>query len=271
MIKKIPKSLINKIERFDFLVSNKATYKKISAGKKESISLNENGVNNNIVHVGSGAQFNLSGLVGDTVFILEKKAAVNWLIKEKSKVKYARKIFAIVSSDAKFNLILSEQNEVESGLKINFVLVGANAAVNIEEAIRAKNFAEISRDITIDHLAFHTESNYFARAIADDNAKVAIKIKTLIAKKASKSVARQRIDNLILSDKATVKGWPQLEINNDDVICNHALTTGHLNEDEVFYTESRGINKQKALAMIADGFLKPIEDKFSNSITKIYG
>jgi len=263
-MKKFPQTLKKKIEKHNFSVQGKSVYKKILSGDKEEISLDNKIENNIFVHVDSCAQLNLSGSVEDAVFVLEKNAVVNYLCKEKNKSKVQKKISVIVGAGAKFNLTSSVLDNVGSNCKMIFILDGVNAVVNIEEAISAVSFAETDHDILISHFFHDTESNYFARVMVDDSAKVGIKVKTIIAKKASKSIAHQHIDNLIISDNAVVKGWPQLEINNDDVVCTHALTSGHLNEEEVFYANSRGIGKKGALGMIAEGFLQPIESKFAD-------
>jgi len=261
MTKNVPQKLIDKIKKYGLSVQGKTAYKTISAGGKEEFSITNKDTNTFIVHPGADSRLNLNGSTKDAIFVLEKNVVVNWFFREEKEINNARKISAVLESGAKFNLIFSTRDKIGSDFKINFVLAGASATVNIEEALSGSNFAETSRDILINHLAPHTESSYFARAIVGDSAKVAIKIKTIIAKRASKSTAHQCINNLIISDKAAAKGWPQLEINNDDVVCNHALTVGHLNEEELFYASSRGIGRKKALAMIAEGFLQPIENK----------
>lgn len=261
-MKKIPQQLVNKVRAQGIILPDDSAYKEISVGSKEAILFDSKEVNNILVHVGAGAELDLKGFEKNLVLILEKDAVVNYLGKEKNIIKSAKQIFAVLDAGAKFNLTLSTRDKVESDLKIKVVLAGVSATTNIEEAISANKNTETKRDVLINHLAVRTESSYFSRAIANYSAKVAIKVKTIIAKKASKSIAHQRVDNLILSDNAIVKGWPQLEINNDDVICTHALTAGHLNEEEMFYAKSRGISRKKALVMIAEGFLQPIEKKF---------
>jgi Fe-S cluster assembly protein SufD len=47
---------------------------------------------------------------------------------------------------------------------------------------------------------------------------------------------------------------PQLEIYADDVKCSHGATVGRLNDDALFYMQSRGINKREALLMLMYGF-----------------
>jgi Fe-S cluster assembly protein SufD len=65
--------------------------------------------------------------------------------------------------------------------------------------------------------------------------------------------AYQENHNLLLSDGCRAQSLPQLEIYADDVKCSHGATFGRLNEDELFYLRSRGIDLAKAqrLQMLA--------------------
>ena len=59
---------------------------------------------------------------------------------------------------------------------------------------------------------------------------------------------------LILSDKALSNSKPELEIYADDVVCSHGATVGELDEEQIFYFLSRGIDKQKARFMMIEAF-----------------
>jgi len=51
---------------------------------------------------------------------------------------------------------------------------------------------------------------------------------------------------------------PQLEIFADDVKCTHGATVGQLNEEEIFYLQSRGINQKTAIQLLSKGFIDDI-------------
>ncbi|MCA9937502.1 MAG: Fe-S cluster assembly protein SufD [Anaerolineales bacterium] len=74
----------------------------------------------------------------------------------------------------------------------------------------------------------------------------------------------QRIDgfqanrNLLLDRDARADSIPGLEIEADDVRCTHASTVGHLDETEMFYLMSRGIDTHTARQMLVQGFFEPI-------------
>ena len=62
----------------------------------------------------------------------------------------------------------------------------------------------------------------------------------------------------MLSSKATIHSNPQLEIYNNDVKCSHGSTTGEIDEEILFYMQSRGLNKKECKKIIMHGFTNEI-------------
>ncbi len=79
----------------------------------------------------------------------------------------------------------------------------------------------------------------------------------LVRPVAQQTDAFQLNQNLLLDD-AVVDTKPQLEIGADDVRCTHGATTGRLNEDQMFYLQTRGIPRPAAGQMLARGFLDEV-------------
>lgn len=66
--------------------------------------------------------------------------------------------------------------------------------------------------------------------------------------------AHLRNDNLLLSDQAEIDTKPQLEIFNDDVQCSHGTTVGQIEDEQLFYLRSRGIDAPRARQILCEGF-----------------
>ncbi len=75
---------------------------------------------------------------------------------------------------------------------------------------------------------------------------------------AQKTDAYQLNKHLLLGSEAQVDTKPQLEIFADDVKCTHGATVGQLNEEEIFYLQSRGINQKTAIQLLSKGFIDDI-------------
>ncbi|MBT6034266.1 MAG: SufD family Fe-S cluster assembly protein [Candidatus Jacksonbacteria bacterium] len=69
---------------------------------------------------------------------------------------------------------------------------------------------------------------------------------------------------LLVSEHATSRAKPELEINANNVKASHAATTGRINEDQLFYLQSRGIDVKTAEELIAKGFLGEIHSRMKS-------
>ncbi|MCC7460562.1 MAG: SufD family Fe-S cluster assembly protein, partial [Proteobacteria bacterium] len=75
-----------------------------------------------------------------------------------------------------------------------------------------------------------------------------------VAEDAQKTDANQMNQNLLLSTTAKVNTAPQLEILADDVKCAHGATIGKLDEDQIFYLRSRGIDSATSKQMLVSSY-----------------
>jgi Fe-S cluster assembly protein SufD len=73
--------------------------------------------------------------------------------------------------------------------------------------------------------------------------------------------AYQTNRNLLLSDKAEAVSLPNLEIEADDVKCSHGATVGQLDEEELFYLQSRGLDHRAAERLVIFGFFGEVLDR----------
>ncbi len=73
----------------------------------------------------------------------------------------------------------------------------------------------------------------------------------------------QRNDNLLLSDHARADSIPGLEIEADDVRCTHGSTSGKVDEELIFYCQSRGFTRKEAARLIVTGFFQQIFDRIT--------
>ncbi|MBD3880526.1 Fe-S cluster assembly protein SufD [Phormidium tenue FACHB-886] len=92
------------------------------------------------------------------------------------------------------------------------------------------------------------------KCIVDDRAHSIFNGKVFVPQKAQLTDAGQLNRNLLLSSKARVDTKPQLEIVADNVKCSHGATVGQLEEDEVFYLQSRGIDAASARTLLVYAF-----------------
>ena len=73
--------------------------------------------------------------------------------------------------------------------------------------------------------------------------------------------AAQLNRNLLLSSGGRVDTKPQLEIIADNVQCSHGATVSQLDDDEVFYLQSRGLSQEASRNLLIDAFAAEILNK----------
>ncbi|WP_457674824.1 Fe-S cluster assembly protein SufD [Thiolapillus sp.] len=82
----------------------------------------------------------------------------------------------------------------------------------------------------------------------------------LVERVAQLTDAQLTNDNLMLTRESEVDTKPQLEIYADDVKCSHGTTVGQLDPQQLFYLRTRGIEEQRAVHMLCEGFAGEIID-----------
>ncbi|MGI8469101.1 MAG: Fe-S cluster assembly protein SufD [Pyrinomonadaceae bacterium] len=99
------------------------------------------------------------------------------------------------------------------------------------------------------------------KGILNDKSRGVFNGKVFVAVGAHGTDGYQSNKNLLLSNEARVDTKPQLEIFNDDVKCSHGATVGQLEEEELFYLLSRGLNETLAKNLLTYGFAEEIVNK----------
>ncbi len=140
-------------------------------------------------------------------------------------------------------------------------LDGENAQCNINSLTLSKNNQHIDNNIIVNHNSAQTQSSQFVKSILFDTSTGVFNGRTIVHENAQKITAQQTNKNILLSKKAKMNANPQLEIYADDVKCSHGSTTGQIDEDALFYLQSRGINKQDAMELMVTGFANEVLDK----------
>jgi Fe-S cluster assembly protein SufD len=114
------------------------------------------------------------------------------------------------------------------------------------------------------HQAPHTSSNLLYKNALLDRARTIFSGLIVVDPEAQKTDAYQSNRNLVLSPEAEASSLPGLEIQANDVRCTHGATTGHVDDEQMFYLESRGIRPALARELIVFGFFEEVLNKLEN-------
>jgi Fe-S cluster assembly protein SufD len=107
----------------------------------------------------------------------------------------------------------------------------------------------------------HGKSNQVNKSIVGDRAHAIFNGKVFVPKLAQLTDAAQLSRNLLLSPKARIDTKPQLEIVADNVKCAHGATVSQLEDEEVFYLQSRGLSQTDAQKLLTYAFAIEVIDQ----------
>lgn len=128
------------------------------------------------------------------------------------------------------------------------------------------NLADSQSKFIIDtkHLSKATYSTAISRSVVLDNGKYVNSTTGFIEKGCSFSKCHQDTKAIVLGANATAECDPVLLIDEYDVEASHAAAVGKINEDELYYLQSRGLNFEQCLALLVNGFLISVTNDISD-------
>ena len=141
-----------------------------------------------------------------------------------------------------------------------FKLQGEHAHATIGGLAIADKQQHVDNYAFLDHQMPNCTSNELFKYVLQERSTGVFCGKILVEKDAQKTLAYQTNRNLVASPDAKMFAKPQLEIYADDVKCSHGLTTGHLDDEAMFYLQARGIPKEEAKMLLMVAFTKDVVD-----------
>src|SRR3990167_2819936 len=172
--------------------------------------------------------------------------------------------FIVVDNEKKtFVIILTGEKDEDGEVKI--IIKGKKTEVQILGIIIGQGKQKINLYTLQDHLKPESKSDLLIKSVLFDEAKFYYQGLIRIEKDAQKSNAYQKNQNILMSPQSWADSKPYLEIKANDVRCTHGATVGKLNNDELFYLESRGLSVKEATKLLLEGFFNDVwmrlEDK----------
>lgn len=120
------------------------------------------------------------------------------------------------------------------------------------------NHSKLDYYYSIKHSASNTTSSIKFHTVSGKRSSMTFYPKAHIKKDLSNIKALQSNHNIQLANTAEINTKPEFEIYSNDVSCNHGATIGQIDEDVLFYLESRGINKEQGIKILIESFLKSL-------------
>jgi hypothetical protein len=189
---------------------------------------------------------------------------------------------ATLNRDARLEILDLDSNIKATRSRYNINLNGENAEVKLTGCAILSDKNQSHHYLEVNHNAPHCRSFQFFKKLLLDTSRASFDGTVFVKEGASGTEANQLNNNLLLSETARVYAKPRMKIKASDVKCNHGATTGSLEDDQIFYLISRGINNKDAIKALALGFIKEALndcnhknvskwwlDSYTNLLTKI--
>lgn len=108
------------------------------------------------------------------------------------------------------------------------------------------------------HLGKNTKSTIVSKGISADVSHNTYRGLVKIAPKAKKSRNYTQCDSMLVGDRCSANTFPYIEVANPSSQVEHEASTSKMNEQQLFYLQSRGLAREDAINMIVNGFCKDV-------------
>jgi Fe-S cluster assembly protein SufD len=142
---------------------------------------------------------------------------------------------------------------------------GSGVELGLNGLYLTRGRQHIDNTIRVDHAKPGSVSDQFYKGVLDGEARAVFAGKIVVHRDAQKTNAYQANNNLLLSPDVEIDTKPELEIFADDVKCSHGATSGELDERELFYLRSRGLDPDTARSMLTFAFADEVLERFANA------
>lgn len=170
---------------------------------------------------------------------------------------------ALVGADAALQWTVGALGSRLAKVNQEVALTGQGARAQVNGVMFTTGRQHLAYFTRQDHAAPHTTSDLLYKAGLKDKSRIVWKGMIRVEKDAQRTDAYQKNDNLVLSESARADSIPGLEIEANDVRCTHGATAGRVDEDMIFYAQSRGVSRETAIRLIVEGFFANVYDRIT--------
>ncbi len=108
------------------------------------------------------------------------------------------------------------------------------------------------------HIGKNTKSTIISKGISADQSSNAYRGLVKIMPSAENARNYSQCDSMLVGDKSSAHTLPYIDVQNKSAKLEHEATTSRLSEDQLFYLQSRGLDMEKSISMLVNGFCKDV-------------
>jgi Fe-S cluster assembly protein SufB len=156
--------------------------------------------------------------------------------------------------------------QVETGSAITWkypsvILKGNNSVGEFYSVALTNNMQQADTGTKMIHIGKNTRSTIISKGISAGFSNNSYRGLVQIRKGAINARNFSQCDSLLMGDKCGAHTFPYIEIKDKTAIVEHEATTSKIGEDQLFYCKQRGINNEKAIGLIVNGYCKEVLNK----------
>jgi Fe-S cluster assembly protein SufB len=156
--------------------------------------------------------------------------------------------------------------QVETGSAVTWkypscILKGDNSIGEFYSIAVTNNFQQADTGTKMIHLGKNTKSTIISKGISAGKSQNSYRGLVQISSRADNARNFSQCDSLLMGNECGAHTFPYIEVKNKTAQIEHEATTSKIGEDQIFYCNQRGIETEKAIALIVNGFSKDVLNK----------
>lgn len=156
--------------------------------------------------------------------------------------------------------------QVETGSAVTWkypscVLKGDNSIGEFYSIAVTNNFQQADTGTKMVHLGKNTRSTIISKGISAGKSQNSYRGLVQVNPRATNARNFSQCDSLLMGNDCGAHTFPYIEARNNSAQIEHEATTSKIGEDQIFYCNQRGIDTEKAIALIVNGFSKEVLNK----------
>ncbi len=153
--------------------------------------------------------------------------------------------------------------QVETGSAITWkypsvVLMGDNSIGEFYSVAVTNNYQQADTGTKMIHIGKNTKSTIVSKGISAGFSNNSYRGLVKVIKRAENARNFSQCDSLLLGDKCGAHTYPYIKTENSSSIVEHEATTSKISDDQLFYCKQRGIDTEKAVGLIVNGYAKEV-------------
>lgn len=153
--------------------------------------------------------------------------------------------------------------QVESGSSITWkypscILQGDYSEGAFYSVALTHDYMQADTGTKMIHIGKNTKSTIISKGIATGHSSGVYRGQVKVLPSADNARNYSQCDSMLVGDQCSAMTYPYIEVKNKTAVLEHEATTSRISEDQIFYLQSRGLDMEKSISMLVNGFCKEV-------------